>query len=248
MGQQFLTATVFAPFASFGGLAVGERRTAERYPTRSMLIGLLGAAMGVERADETAQQALAQGYLFAVQIFSAGRPFSDYHTARMPSRGKTRFATRREELAAPELNTVLTSRDYRTDFLAGLAVAAAPGAPHRLEDLAAALRSPHYTLSLGRKSCSFGLPLDPAIADYADVRAALTSIWESRVTNKVKSNLFNILVATTEPPGPVVMDTALVSPGCDHVIEFVRDQPISRHRWQFALREAAILHTQEVPS
>jgi CRISPR system Cascade subunit CasD len=193
MGGKFLTATLYAPFASFGGLAVGERRSSERYPTRSMLIGLLGAALGVDRADEPAQQALAQGYQFAIQIFGAGRPFTDYHTAQMPSRGKARYATRREELAAPELNTVLTSRDYRTDFLAGLAVAAASGAPYALQALAMALRAPHYALSFGRKSCPFGLPLDPAIAEYADAPAALAAVWESRGGNGVKSALFKRL-------------------------------------------------------
>jgi CRISPR system Cascade subunit CasD len=248
MGEKFLTATLYAPFASFGGLAVGERRSSERYPTRSMLIGLLGAALGVNRADEPAQQKLAQGYHFAIQIFGAGRPFTDYHTAQMPSRGKTRYATRREELAAPELNTVLTSRDYRTDFLAGLAVAAAPGVPYALEALGTALRAPHYTLSFGRKSCAFGLPLDPAIAEYADASAALAAVWESRGSNGVKSALFKGLVPRPEAPGQMVMDTALLPPGSDHTIEFLRDQPLSRKRWQFALREVAVLHPQGAAS
>ncbi len=248
MGEKFLTVTLYAPFASFGGLAVGERRSSERYPTRSMLIGLLGAALGVDRADEPAQQALAQGYHFAIQIFGAGRPFTDYHTAQMPSRGKTRFATRREELAAPELNTVLTSRDYRTDFLAGLAVAAGAEAPHSLEVLGTALRTPRYTLSFGRKSCAFGLPLDPVIAEYVDAPAALAAVWESRASNSVKSALFKGLVPKQEAHGQMVMDTALLPPGRDHTIEFLRDQPLSRKRWQFALREVAVLHPQGAAS
>lgn len=248
MGVNFLTATLYAPFASFGGLAVGERRSSERYPTRSMLIGLLGAALGVDRTDEHAQQALAQGYHFALQIFGAGRPFTDYHTAQMPSRGKTRYATRREELAAPELNTVLTSRDYRTDFLAGLAVTAAVDAPYTLEALEAALRAPHYTLSLGRKSCVFGLPLDPSVAEFADAPAALAAVWESRGDNGVRSKLFKALAPRPEALGQMVMDTALLPPGCDHTIEFVRDQPLSRQRWQFGLREVAVLHVQGAAS
>jgi CRISPR system Cascade subunit CasD len=244
MGKKFLTATLYAPFASFGGLAVGERRSSERYPTRSMLIGLLGAALGVDRADEPAQEALAWGYQFAIQIFGAGRPFTDYHTAQMPSRGKARYATRREELAAPDLNTVLTSRDYRTDFLAGLVIAATPDAPFALEALAAALRAPHYTLSFGRKSCAFGLPLEPAVAEYTDAPAALAAVWESRGSNDVKSALFKGLILRPEVPGPMVMDTAMLPPGSDHIIEFLRDQPLSRKRWQFALREVAVLHPQ----
>jgi CRISPR system Cascade subunit CasD len=248
MGEKFLTATLYAPFASFGGLAVGERRSSERYPTRSMLIGLLGAALGVNRTDETTQQALAQGYHFAIQIFGPGRPFTDYHTAQMPSRGKTRYATRREELAAPELNTVLTSRDYRADFLAGLAVAATPGAPYTLEVLDTALRTPRYTLSFGRKSCAFGLPLDPTLAEYDDAPAALAAVWDSRGDNDVKSKLFKALVPRPERPGEMIMDATLLPPGRDHIIEFLRDQPLSRKRWQFALREVAVLYPQGAAS
>ena len=248
MGEPFLTATLYAPFASFGGLAVGERRSSERYPTRSMLIGLLGAALGVDRADALAQQALARSYHFAIGIFAAGRSFTDYHTAQMPSRGKTRYATRREELAAPELNTVLTSRDYRSDFLAGLAVTAAPGAPYTLEELAAALRAPHYTLSFGRKSCAFGLPLEPALGEYADAPAALAAVWDARGSNSEKSKLFKALASRPAAPLQMVMDTALVPPGLNHTIEFLRDQPLSRQRWQFALREVAVLHPQGAAS
>jgi CRISPR system Cascade subunit CasD len=232
----FLTATLYAPLASFGGLAVGERRAAERYPTRSMLIGLLGAALGVDRADEAAQLALADGYFFALQIFAPGRPLTDYHTAQMPSRGKTRFATRREELAAPQLNTVLTSRDYRSDFLAGLAVSVRAGAaPFTLAHIAKAMETPCYTLSFGRKSCAFGLPLAPAVAEFPDIRAALAAAWPP----PSMSETLKYLAARR---GEIIADTALIPPGEEHRTEFVRDQPVSRKRWQFALRKAAVLN------
>jgi CRISPR system Cascade subunit CasD len=229
---EFLTATLYAPMASFGGLAVGERRAAERYPPRSMLIGLLGAACGVDRADEGGQAALANGYHFAVQILSPGRPFTDYHTAQMPSRGKIRFKTRREELAAPALNTVLTSRDYRTDFLGRLAVCAAPGAPFTLGQVAAALRAPRYTLSFGRKSCPFGLPLAPAVAAFPNLRAAFAAAAAP-----------DALLRPLRPQaGQIIADLALVEDSEDRTIEFPRDQPLSRRRWQFGLRQVAILN------
>lgn len=232
---QYLTATLYAPFASFGGLAVGERRGTLRYPTRSMLIGLLGAALGVHRANEAAQRALSDGYQFALQIFAPGRPCADYHTAQMPSRGKLRFATRRDELAAPELNTVLTCRDYLSDFLAGLAVCSNDGAPHTLAQIATALEKPYYTLSLGRKSCAFGLPLAPAVAEFSDVRAALSSTWPPPAIVELLKNL-------DAKPREIVVDTALASPGEACRAEIVRDQPVSRERWQFALRPVIILN------
>jgi CRISPR system Cascade subunit CasD len=237
--KKYLTATLYAPLVSFGGLAVGERRGSERYPTRSQLIGLLGAALGVDRADEPAQLALATGYYFAIQILAPGKPFTDYHTAQMPSRSKARYATRREELAAPAVNTVLTSRDYRSDFLAGLAVCAAGAAPYSLEQLATALAAPAYTLSLGRKSCAFGLPLAPAIAEFPNLRAALTAARPVPAAAQLLKSL-------QTGPGEIVADMALVPAGEPRRTEFVRDDPVSRKRWQFALREAAILNAERV--
>lgn len=49
MTGRFLTATLYAPTGSFGDIAVGERRGTERRPTRSALLGLLGASLGIER-------------------------------------------------------------------------------------------------------------------------------------------------------------------------------------------------------
>jgi CRISPR system Cascade subunit CasD len=212
-----------------------------------MLIGLLGAALGVDRADETAQASLAQSYYFAIQIFSAGRPFTDYHTAQMPSRDKKiRYATRREELADKSvLNTVLTSRDYRTDFLAGLAVSAAPTAPYALETLQSALSKPHYTLSFGRKSCVFGLPFAPLVADYAGPREALHSLWSKRNETRPSAAVFQQLRAKQDE---IIMDAALAPADEPKTIEFVRDQPISRKRWQFGLRDVAILNAERPSS
>lgn len=68
--RPYLTPTLYAPFASFGGLAVGERRGCERQPTRSALIGLLGAALGIDRADEASQNALVGGYGVATQTLA----------------------------------------------------------------------------------------------------------------------------------------------------------------------------------
>lgn len=244
MTNPYLTAILYAPLASFGGLAVGERRNTGRYPTRSQIIGLLGAALGVAREDEHNQARLRDSYSFAVQLFSPGLVGADYHTAQMPSaRGKTRFATRRDELHDKRaLNTVLTSRDYRFDFLAGLAICAKAGAPYELAELANALRLPHYTLSLGRKSCPLGWPLSPEIVDAATPQAALATLWARIQQDSSARKLVNGLRAR---PGEMILERDQFD-GDPARIEFVRDQPISRRRWQFGLREAVILMPQEV--
>jgi CRISPR system Cascade subunit CasD len=101
----FLTFTLAAPLASFGGVAVGERRGSDDRPAKSAIIGLLAAALGIEREDEETHAALAREFFCAVRIenFKVRAPrrlMTDYHTAQSPPRGRNqRFATRRHEVA-----------------------------------------------------------------------------------------------------------------------------------------------------
>ena len=232
----YLTATLYAPFASFGGLAVGEQRGSERHPTRSALIGLIGAALGIDRADETAQNALATGYGVGTQTLAQGRLLTDYHTAQMPRADrKRRFATRREELMAEDLGTVLTSRDYRTDALFSLALWARDAAPFTLQAIADACKAPRYTLCLGRKSCPLGLPLAPRIGNHSHATKALAAHWREAAEQEAV-----IRRALRAKPGDILLERRDAENPAR--VEFARDQPISRRRWQFGLREVAILH------
>jgi CRISPR system Cascade subunit CasD len=110
----FLIFTLAAPMASFGGVAVGERRDSWERPSVSALLGLLAAALGVDRSDEATHTALALSYRFAIRIEQPGDPFADYHTAQVASQRKgRRFATRANELAVDDLETILSRREYR---------------------------------------------------------------------------------------------------------------------------------------
>src|SRR5436190_16090271 len=114
----FLVFQLQAPLASWGDTAVGEYRGSRDYPGQSALLGLLGAALGIRRDDEPAHTALRDGYRFAVGVVATGQLLRDYHTAQVPGRAALRnrpHASRRDELGVPkhELNTVLSTRDYR---------------------------------------------------------------------------------------------------------------------------------------
>lgn len=225
--------------ASFGDVAVGERRSGWDRPARSAVLGLIGGCLGLERADTPAQAALAEGYGLALLCRAPGRLLADYHTAQVPpTRRGRRFATRAEELAAPDLGTVLTRRDYRLGawHLAGLT--AREGARWSLAELAAAMGRPVFTPYLGRKSCPLGLPLAPVILEAADVVAAL----ERRHMDGPEAR-FAKRLALEEAALRFAMDADLVAE--DHPrrrrTEWRRDAPISRQRWQFGLRAEAVL-------
>ena len=77
-----------APIASFGLVAgEGVRRTGE-FPTRSMLLGLIGNAMGLDRSEPRDMAKLSQlqeGTRFAALALSAGPVWEDVQNARVPA-------------------------------------------------------------------------------------------------------------------------------------------------------------------
>ena len=115
---EFLTFALAAPLAAMGDIAVGERRGGWDRPGRSAVLGLVAACLGLTREDEAAHAALESGYGLALCRQRLGPLLADYHTAQVPPRQRgRRFATRAEELAAQDFETILSRRDYRTDFL-----------------------------------------------------------------------------------------------------------------------------------
>ena len=178
--MQFLVFQLQGAMAAWGDVAVGEYRSSRNEPGASALIGLLGAAVGIDREDESAHAALRDGYAFAVGVVHSGELLRDYHTAQVPSRSDLKGRpqrTRRDELAVPKplLNTILSTRDYRQGGAWAVAVQALAAAPHALPALAAALHEPRFVLYLGRKSCPPAAPLHPVVAEAESAYGALTS-------------------------------------------------------------------------
>ena len=129
--RDFLLFTLWGPLAAAGEVAVGERRTGWDRPGRSAVLGLVAAALGIERQDEAAQTALDAGYGYAVRVEAEGVLLEDYHTAQVPpARKGRRWPTRRAELAEPGLETILSLRDYRADARHTVALWAREEPPH----------------------------------------------------------------------------------------------------------------------
>jgi CRISPR system Cascade subunit CasD len=113
---EHLVFLLHAPLGAMGGVAVGEQRSGFDRPGKSAILGLIAAALGLDRSDEAAHAALADGYRLGLGEIASGRPRFDYHTAQMPCQRRNRhFPTRREELIANDIGTVLSVREYRTD-------------------------------------------------------------------------------------------------------------------------------------
>lgn len=179
MAEDWLLFTLAAPMASFGGIAVGEVRASDPVPTRSALLGLLGAALGIRRDEGDRISRLGAAVQFAVRVEQAGDCMVDYHTVQAPKRsalkGLPRHRTRRDELSVTKsgLDTVLSAREYHADFRA--TVAARVLAPMSAVELCDALRRPRFVLYLGRRCNPLAWPLAPQAVQAADLGQALAA-------------------------------------------------------------------------
>jgi CRISPR system Cascade subunit CasD len=240
----YLLLRLYGPLASWGEIAVGESRHSAVHPSRSALLGLLGAALGIERDDDAGQRALIQGYRFGIKLECAGSPLRDYHTIQVgvPPR-KFQFRSRRQELAADKVETILSAREYRCDSLALVAVEALPGAPVDLDALAQALRQPHFPLYLGRKSYPLALPLLPQRVSTASLREALDGAQLPSLLGLLDSRQPQQVWPSRQDRQAFRLGQVRyywedgMQAGMAPSFESTRhDQPLSRSRWQFAPR------------
>lgn len=140
-----------APLQAWGVQSKFDRRDTQRAPTKSAVIGMVAAAMGLKR-DSARIPKIASCLRFGVRVDRAGTLLRDYHTA---SRDK---------------NAYVTHRYYLSDavFLTGL-----EGEEGLLREVEAALRSPWYPLFLGRRSCPPAGRLVLGIRENLGLREAL---------------------------------------------------------------------------
>ena len=238
----YLLIRLYGPLASWGDIAVGETRHSSVHPSRSALLGLLGAALGIERSDDVGQQALTDGYRFGIKLEATGRPLRDYHTVGIGvAPRKTRFLTRRQELAAEKVDTILSTREYRCDSLALVAIEATATAPYDLNHLAQALRHPRFPLYLGRRSCPLAIPLAPTPASANTLQEVLNGTalppllgLSYRQPQAWPSKLDQRVFQLGQPR--YYWEDGMQS-GVEASFESQRqDQPLSRRRWQFSPR------------
>lgn len=243
---EFLVFTLAAPFASFGAVAVGERRPTWDRPSKSQVLGLVAGALGIERSEEARHVELARAFLFAVRVGDAGRVQTDYHTTQVPpQRRNRRFATRADELAVEktELKTILSRRENRLGAYYTIALAAADesrDAP-ALADIQSAMCAPQFAPFAGRKANALMLPMTPRIIPADDVGAAFAA-YDARETDPQK-DLRRRYWLTPHPDAipRIYADPELAMAGRIDRLEQRRDIPESRAKWRFGVRAEALL-------
>lgn len=167
--QSFLILKLAGAMQSWGGHTYEDYRPSLSFPSRSGLLGLLGACLGLRRDDKASQLALAQSVHFSVRMDNQVFPpvkLTDFHTilkARKVGGKISKYPVR-------------SWREYLCDASFTVAVEIRPAAPIPLVELAQAVQRPVFTPSLGRRSCPLLRPLFEAIVEARDSLEALRLI------------------------------------------------------------------------
>ena len=226
--RDYLILSLVAPMGAFGDLAGHEWRGSYRWPGRAAVLGLIGAAMGVKREDQTGQAALSVWHM-AVSVLSLGPIWRDFHTVQtVPSARIKRPRTRRDAISAlqPSDNGLITRREYMSDCTFGVALWGGEMLP-----LIKALKRPTFTLYLGRKSCPLSAPIDPRVVQAQDAVEALGQV-----------KLPSFLPIDVDPAKPIMI--ASEEETCSGRVETRWDDPLDRSAWHFGPREVFI-HRQD---
>jgi len=155
---RFLILKLDGVMQGWGGHTYEDWRPTELFPTRSGLLGLLGACLGIDRQDIKKLNFLTESVQFTVRadyrVNQEGKHFAslrlcDYHT----------ILHSRKVDGKPNENPVQSYRWYLFDAPFTVAIEEMPGAQITLNEIVAAIRAPVFTPFLGRRSCPLSRPL-----------------------------------------------------------------------------------------
>ena len=181
--RDYLILKLSGPLQAWGKETFEGLRPSELFPSRSALLGLLGACLGIERTDQTRQQELTASVGFAVRV----DPVFDQDTKkRIPARKMTDYHTvknaRKDYRGLSSHDTIQTWREYWQDAAYTVAVWEKENALVLLAEIEAALKQPLYTPVLGRRSCPITRPLFEGRVSADSILTALANSGSGKET------------------------------------------------------------------
>ena len=158
------------PLQSWGERARWGVRDTAPEPTKSGVVGLLGCALGIRNDHELRN--LSRQIRLGIRCDRPGVMRSDYHTVIggvLSAEGKVKITA-----STKEIETVVSRRMYLCD--ASFVAAVQSKDDSLINTIFQALRSPHWPIYLGRKSCPPSSPILAGVGDFPDLLTALISV------------------------------------------------------------------------
>lgn len=162
-----------APLQAWGSNSKFGVRATEREPTKSGVIGMLAAALGLQRNNEKTSELLKQlsEMRFGVRTDREGRLIRDFHTVKF------------------DKNADISDRFYLSD--AAFVAAFESDDTELLNRLAEAVLQPYYPMFLGRRSCPPTLPVFLGISSDDLVTALKNAEPASEKTDSVRRLVYD---------------------------------------------------------
>jgi CRISPR system Cascade subunit CasD len=219
-----------APLQSWGHSSRFDRRTTALHPTRSGVIGLIAAAMGIDKHAPDEAEQLRRLNPLRVTTVTLGR--RDQRGESLPMRRLEDYHTvtgiRRASGKVDDDATVQTYRHYLLDARFGVML---EGPAAVLEEIAAALRDPKWGVWFGRKSC---LPARPVLAAGPGERPLVWAdlLRRAALPTTLKEEDFDrVLEVRPDEPGADRLDDAPVAYGAPvgnrHAPRWIKTAPRS---------------------
>jgi CRISPR system Cascade subunit CasD len=176
--KDYLILKLQGPMQAWGEHSFEGLRPSSFVPTRSAVLGLIGACLGVGREDRTAQAELADCFGLAVRIDRRRLPGSserrlrqqkltDYHTIK---------GARSDYRGLKSHDTIQTWREYLLDAEFSVALWERHDARQLVDKVEQAVKKPIFTPYLGRRSCPIARPLFEKRLKAEDEFSALNQV------------------------------------------------------------------------
>jgi CRISPR system Cascade subunit CasD len=218
------------PMQSWGHVSRFERRITALHPTRSGVIGLIAAALGINKHGPDEAEQIAR--FASLNVTTVLLPHRDRSGAERPIRRLEDYHTvtgiRRASGKVEKDATAQTYRQYLLDARFGVLL---QGAEDLLEEIAVALRNPRWGVFLGRKCC---LPASPLLVTVSPSRA---KAWREMLrctghSGEESEERFDriIEVSSTDSGADMIEDTPIDvgNPlGARHALRWIRRIPKS---------------------
>ncbi|MDX8395082.1 MAG: type I-E CRISPR-associated protein Cas5/CasD [Mariprofundaceae bacterium] len=151
---------------AWGGHTYEDFRHSELIPTRSAVLGMLAACIGIDRGNIEQLESLSASVRMAVRLDSKPQRIMDFHTV----------LDARKVDGKPNPNPVVSKREYLCDAKYTVLIQSISEAGYSLESIEQAIKAPVYTPFLGRRSCLLSRPLFDEVISAIDFKQAFALI------------------------------------------------------------------------
>jgi len=225
--RSFLILRLVGVMQGWSGHSYEGQRPLVEYPTRSGVLGLLAACLGIKRNDVQNLSALSRSLRYAVRCDARAylqRALVDYHTVQN---------ARESYQGLKSHDTIQTWRSYQCDAAYTVALWLQPDAHWSLEQIAQATRTPRYTPFLGRRSCPITRPLFERLIEADNALMALEQVEPMPCPDGVQKSGKSLPVNTVYSEEAFEM---LPGKTRHQYSKEVRDEPFGLQPRQFARR------------